>query len=132
MEFPVAFKSGVVEARGVRGGRTVTAKRETSGKCAKLALETIADSIVNVTALDAQGREVPDANDELIFEIEGAGELLGVGNGNPLDHTREGRPAKRAVRKLYNGKAQAVIRTTAGTGGWKLRVKSADGRIVAD
>ena len=41
---------------------------------------------VNLTALDADGNEVPDCNERLYFTLDGEGAILGVGNGDPLDH----------------------------------------------
>ena len=37
-------------------------------------------------ALHAQGRVVPMAQNQINFSIEGAGRILGVGNGNPSCH----------------------------------------------
>ncbi len=39
-----------------------------------------------VSATDAQGRTVPVAQNKISFAIEGAGKILGVGNGDPSCH----------------------------------------------
>ena len=39
-----------------------------------------------VAALDAQGRVVPVAQNKINFSIEGAGKIIGVGNGDPSCH----------------------------------------------
>ena len=43
-------------------------------------------SIITVSVTDAQGRIVPTAGNKINFSIEGAGEILGVGNGDPSCH----------------------------------------------
>ena len=43
-------------------------------------------AVFTVSALDAQGRAVPVAQNKINFSIEGAGEILGVGNGDPSCH----------------------------------------------
>ncbi len=35
---------------------------------------------------DAQGRIVPVASNKISFAVEGAGKILGVGNGDPSSH----------------------------------------------
>ena len=118
LNFPVTYEPGVVEARGVRGGRTVTFRMETSGAVAKLRLEADrttlradgADAtVVNVTALDAQGREVPNACCPVFFDFRGAGRILGVGNGDPMSHEPDVCREKQWMRNLFNGKCQVVV-----------------------
>ncbi|HEX7577635.1 MAG TPA: DUF4982 domain-containing protein, partial [Verrucomicrobiae bacterium] len=43
-------------------------------------------AVFTVSALDAQGRVVPVAQNKMNFSIEGAGTILGVGNGDPSCH----------------------------------------------
>jgi len=68
---------------------------ETTGEAAQIQLmpdrKTInADgqdvSVFTVSAVDAQGRTVPVAQDKIHFSIEGAGSIIGVGNGDPSCH----------------------------------------------
>lgn len=49
---------------------------------------------VTVSAVDAQGRPVPTANLQVRFETEGAGEIIGVGNGDPNSHESEKAPER--------------------------------------
>jgi beta-galactosidase len=44
---------------------------------------------VTVEALDAQGRSVPQAQNKVNFALEGAGKILGVGDGDPNCHDPE-------------------------------------------
>ena len=43
-------------------------------------------AVFTVAALDAQGRVVPVAQNKINFAIEGAGKIIGVGNGDPSCH----------------------------------------------
>ena len=43
-------------------------------------------AVFTVSALDAQGRAVPVAQNKINFRIEGAGKIIGVGNGDPSCH----------------------------------------------
>ena len=43
-------------------------------------------AVFTVSALDAQGRVVPVAQNKINFAIEGAGKIIGVGNGDPSCH----------------------------------------------
>jgi beta-galactosidase len=83
---------------------------------------------VTVSAVDAQGRPVPTANLQVHFETEGAGEIIGVGNGDPNSHESEKAPE----RKLYNGLAQVIVQgSRGGQGTLKLRAR-ADGLQPAE
>jgi len=95
-EWQVVYKPGKLEAIGFAGGKEVLRTAvETTGEPKKLALAANRDSIsadgrdvslVTVSALDGKGRPVPVAQDEVFFEIEGPGRIIGVGNGNPSSH----------------------------------------------
>ena len=43
-------------------------------------------AVINITAVDKQGREVPDANNLITFSISGDAKIIGVGNGDPSSH----------------------------------------------
>jgi beta-galactosidase len=46
-------------------------------------------AIFTVSAVDTQGRSVPLAQNKVNFTIEGAGKMIGVGNGDPNCHEPE-------------------------------------------
>jgi beta-galactosidase len=60
--------------------------------------------IVKATATDAQGREIPTANNHIRFRLLNS-RLLGVGNGDPSSHEADNAPE----RSLFNGLAQVII-----------------------
>jgi beta-galactosidase len=118
VEWKVAYAPGVIEARGRRNGQTVlTERRETTGPARKIRLtadraEIAADRqdvvIITVEALDERGRLVPTANNKLAFHISGAGQLIGVGNGDPNCQESDKEPK----RSLFNGLAQIIVQST--------------------
>jgi beta-galactosidase len=96
LEWKVKYAPGVLLARGYRGGKEIlTDQVETTGTPAALRLtphrpDLKADaedvSVITVSASDAQNRMVPDAGNEVTFEISGPGKIIGVGNGDPSSH----------------------------------------------
>ena len=118
VEWKVAYAPGVIEARGRRNGQVIlTERRETTGPAQKIRvtadrMEIGADgqdvAMITVEALDEHGRLVPTANNKLAFRISGAGQLIGVGNGNPncLESDKEPK------RSLFNGLAQVIVQST--------------------
>lgn len=80
--------------------------------------------LVYVTAelVDAEGQVVYDSQRTVRFSIEGEGSILACGNAcpNDMESFRNSSP------RLYNGRAQAIVKTTRTAAGFTLRV-SADG-----
>jgi beta-galactosidase len=97
LTWQVKYAPGTLSAKGYDSSDHVIAetKVETTGDATQIQLtpdrKTInADgedvSVFTVSALDAQGRVVPTAQNKISFAIEGAGKILGVGNGDPSCH----------------------------------------------
>jgi beta-galactosidase len=115
LEWKVKYEPGVIEARGTKNGQVVlTEKRETSGKPESIKLtadRTTIDAngediaIVRVEVLDAQGRAVPNAENQISFKVTGEGKLIGVGNGDPNCQESDKDPK----RSLFNGLAQLIL-----------------------
>ena len=93
----VKYAPGILSAKGFDAEGKVIAetKVETTGEATQLRLTpdraTIkADgedvSVFTVTALDAKGRVVPTAQNKIDFTLEGEGQIIGVGNGDPSCH----------------------------------------------
>jgi beta-galactosidase len=89
----------------------------TTGEPAKLVLapdrdEIAADgrdvSVFTVSVLDAQERAIPTAGNDVLFEIEGPGEIIGVGNGDPSSHERDRFPTRMISMEVQNWKMAPV------------------------
>jgi beta-galactosidase len=133
LAWPVAYAPGVLEARGFRSGKCVaTAMNETSGAAARIVLAADRNVIradgedvvaVTASAVDANGRVVPTADNVIRFEVSQEGRLLGVGNGDPSNHES----VKAPVCRLFNGLCLAFVQS-----GWKagtLRVRGSSERL---
>ncbi len=110
LKWKVPFAPGTLSAKGYRGGQLVAeTKSETTGAATTVRLTPDrkvinADgedlSLVTVTITDAQGLIVPLADHRVSFELEGAGRIIGVGNGDPSGHEPDVFFSTPAVRTL--------------------------------
>jgi len=76
---------------------------------------------------DAKGRPVETANMKLVFEISGAGTIIGMGNGNHNNHE----PEKGNEYSLYNGLAQVIIQSKANSQGQVVLTVKGEGLQTA-
>ncbi|MHB1864027.1 MAG: beta-galactosidase GalA [Gemmatimonadaceae bacterium] len=128
LAWKVPYRAGTLEARGFANGRQVlSTTRETTGAPAAIALVPhraglAADGedvgVVAVHVVDAQGRVVPVADNEITFAISGTGRLIGLGNGDPSDHGAD----KGATRHAFNGVCMAIVQASKTAG--ELRVEA--------
>ncbi|HEX4285812.1 MAG TPA: glycoside hydrolase family 2 TIM barrel-domain containing protein [Terracidiphilus sp.] len=137
--FSVPYAPGTLKAVGLRGDRAVAESvLTTTGSATRLQLKAdrsapLANgedlSFVEVQAVDAQGRPNLDADADVQFSISGPGVLAAVGNGDGQDpESYHGNH-----RKLYEGRAIVVIRTSHQVGTISLTAKAAglsDGSIT--
>jgi beta-galactosidase len=122
LEWRVRYAPGILEARGVRDGKTVlTSMRETTGDPVKIILtadrtEIAADgkdlAILRVETHDRNGRSVPVAGNLIRFKVSGEGLLIGVGNGDPNCQESD----KDSQRSLFSGLAQVILQSTTKPG----------------
>lgn len=120
--FSVPYIPGTLKAVGIRNSAPVAESiLTTAGRASKLRLtpdrSTIhADgedlSFVTVEAVDADGHWQPHADKEIQFSIHGPGAIAAVGNGNGEDAARY----QGDRRKLYQGRALVVVRTSKQSG----------------
>jgi beta-galactosidase len=126
LEWRVPFAPGKLEARGIRDGKVVvTDVVETTGQPAAITLRTDMPrlrangqdiAVAEVSIVDAAGRVVPIASNEVTFSIEGPGEIAGVGNGDPASHE----PDVASKRSAFNGHCACMVRAGTTTGKVKL------------
>ncbi|MFT4153793.1 beta-galactosidase GalA [Parafilimonas sp.] len=120
LEWKVLYEPGTLEAVGYRNGKKIVSKIETTAAPASVQLVSSkkalhADGedavVVNVSVLDNEGREVPDAANLISFEVEGPGAaIIGAGNGDPSSHEADKLADGIWYRKLFNGKAQLIVK----------------------
>ncbi len=119
LSWKVAWEPGRLRAIGRwQDGSESEAARVTSGRPTAVRLERLRPSlplfsdptaIIRAAVVDANGRTVPTARHPMRFELIGNGCILGMGNGDPNDHT-PGRPLD-SVAELaaFGGLAQAIL-----------------------
>ena len=133
LQWDVPYKKGTLEAVGydTAGHEVIRTIIETTEPATKLRIinahsNTEEDGstvvILNLSACDEAGRNVPTADAMVDFEICGAATLLGVGNGNPTSHEAEQAPR----RQLFNGRAQLIIRAHNQAGAVSIRAHADD------
>ncbi|MEO8870669.1 MAG: DUF4982 domain-containing protein, partial [Granulicella sp.] len=128
--FSVPYTPGTLKAVGIRGGKPVAESiLTTAGKTVGLRLtadrtELNADgedlSFVTVEAVDAEGRIQTTADQDVRFSLTGPGSIAAVGNGDGQD----GDSYQGDHRKLFQGRAQVVIRTSKAVGPINLSADS--------
>ena len=113
VEWSVPYAPGVLEARGTKGGKPFASERvETTGAPAALRLvaddrKILADgedvAVVRVEVVDAKGRVVPTASNDVRFAVAGAATIGGVGNGDPSDHDPDKADHRKGVQRPVHG-----------------------------
>ena len=139
--FSVPYAPGTLKAIGLRGARQVAESvLTTAGEAKRLRVEADrpiihADgqdlSFITVEAVDARGLPDLHADQEVQFEITGPGTIAAVGNGDGRD------PASYQTnrRKLFDGRALVVIRSSGQAGPIKVTARSTglgDGSLTID
>jgi beta-galactosidase len=126
--FSLSYVPGVLKAVALRDGKAIAETTlRTAGEPAQLRLTADRASLqssgqdlsfVTVEALDARGESHPNADHMVTFRLEGPGTIAAVGNG---DLTSE-EAYRGDRRKLFRGKALAVVRTSRNPGALVLTV----------
>lgn len=81
-------------------------------------------TVVNVSFLDIEYKEVPDANNSIQFTISGDAKIIGVGNGDPSSHELDKCTEGMWQRSAFNGKCQVIIQAGKTPGKIILEAKS--------
>ncbi len=122
LQWTVPYAPGTIEARGFQGNRQVLSDtRDTTGPASAITLQADRPSlsadgedvaVITVQVVDAHGRTVPTADDQIDFVISGDGALIGVGNGNPSSHESD----KGTSRQAFNGLCCAIVQASRTAG----------------
>lgn len=133
--YDIPFEPGELKAVAYKGGRKIgETVRRTAGEPSELRLavdpytETSDDLVyVRVTATDEKGVPCPLAMNRVSFGLEGNGEIVSVGNGNPrgFDSFKDV-----SSHPLYYGQAMVIVRRTRKNGKITLAA-TADGFRMA-
>ena len=127
---PGEIKVVVYDAQGNKAGEQTV---RTAGKPAELKLETWtaneaglnADgddlAFVTVSLTDTEGTLIPQADDQLTFEVTGTGSFEAVCNGDATSLE----PFKKPTMKLFNGQLVVVVRSAKEPGTLTLKVTDA-------
>src|ERR1035437_3588247 len=132
LSWDVPFEPGTLKAVGYKDGKKVCEEEvRTAGEPAAIILSTDRQTLsadardvahLTVKIVDEHGNVVPTARNLVTFDVQGAGALIGVDNGDPASH-EDYRPNR---REAVNGLCLAIVQTTREPG--KLRVAArADG-----
>ncbi|MBK1875888.1 glycoside hydrolase family 2 TIM barrel-domain containing protein [Pelagicoccus mobilis] len=123
----VVYEPGVLKVVAYKNGKPwADAVMKTTGEASKLSLSVDRDVInpdgqdlafVTVQVSDKKGQMVPRSHNSVEYTIDGPGEIIAVGNGDPTNHES----FQATKRKVFNGLALVVIRSKAGERG-KIRL----------
>ena len=127
LQWMVNYEPGTLEAVAYKKarpddpagqGRKFTSKVETTGKAVDVVVSPykttmIADgkdaTVINISIIDGQGREIPTADNLIKFSVTGDAKIIGVGNGDPSSHEPDKFNDTVAQRHLFNGKCQVIL-----------------------
>ncbi len=126
LQWSVLYQPGKLLAIAYKKGKKLTAQVETTGPAAEVVITPykttmLADgkdaTVINVSVVDKEGREVPNANHLIKFILTGDAKIIGVGNGDPSSHEPDKCVDGAWQRSLFNGKCQVIIQSgkTAGS-----------------
>lgn len=133
LKWAVNYEPGKLEAVAYKKGKWLTRKVETTGLPFEVVVTPykttiLADgkdaTVLNITVLDREGREVPDADNLIKFSIEGPGKIIGTGNGDPSSHEPDKCADGAWQRTLFNGKCQVIIQSGVQPGMIKFDAKA--------
>lgn len=117
----VPYEKGEVKAVARKGNMVLEASQRTSDgaralrmKADKTAMRANTTDVahVEVDITDGKGTLYPYGDNEITFEVAGAGRLLAVDNGDPLDLSSGSVPG----RKAFRGKALLIIQSSGEKG----------------
>ena len=118
LEWSVPYSPGKLEAVAIKKGKKFSASVETTGEPSEVVVTPykttiLADgkdaTVLNISVVDKQGREVPNASNNIRFTAAGDLHIIGVGNGDPSSHETDKGQDSLAERHLFNGHAQVIV-----------------------
>jgi beta-galactosidase len=130
LAWDVPYEPGTLKAVGTKNGQAVvTVEIATTGDPAAIQLLVDRDTIradrrdvahIMVKVVDAQGRVHPDADNDITFEIQGEGKLIGLDNGDMSNQ----QDFKGKARKAYHGMCLAIVQSSGKPGQIRITATS--------
>ena len=130
LSWTVPYQPGALKAVGTRDGEVVCVCEVcTAGPAAAIELAADRSQIaadgrdvvhLAVRVLDAGRHLVPDADDEVTFDVAGPGALIGADNGDPLCH----QPFQSPQRRAFHGLCLAIVGSTGQPGEIEIRARA--------
>lgn len=120
LKWELVYQPGKLEAVAYKGEKRLYKSIETTGVPTEVVLTPykttlMADgkdvSVINVTAFDEEGREVPNAANKIRFKLAGNAKIIGVSNGDPSSHEADKCADGLWERSLFGGKAQLLVQS---------------------
>ncbi len=120
LKWIVNYEPGKLEAVAYKKGKKLTSSIETTGTPVEVVMTPykttmLADgkdvTVVNISVVDSEGREVPNADNMIRFSLSGNGKIIGVGNGDPSSHEPDKCADGTWQRSLFNGKCQVIVQS---------------------
>lgn len=133
LQWTVDYEPGTLQAVAFKNGRKLTSSVETTGAPVEVVLTPykttmLADgkdaAVLNISVVDKEGREVPDADNMIRFVISGPGKIIGVGNGDPSSHEPDKCTDGAWQRSLFNGHCQVIVQSTTEPGAIKFEARA--------
>ena len=130
-DWQIPYQVGTLKAVGYDENNTVIAEDEVSSFGDVTQLKISADKtnisgdgvdlvFLEINGLDAAGRNVENANNEIVVSVAGSGQLVGLDNGDSTDY----RSYKGHTKRLFSGKLIAMVAATAPSGQIEITVMS--------
>ncbi len=130
LSWDVPYEPGTFRAIGTIAGKVVaTEDLSTAGDPA--AVELLADNLspaadgrdvthLTIRILDANGKIVPTAGNDVMFDLQGPAKIIGVDNGDPANHES----FKANHHKAFNGMCLAIVQTAQSAGSIRITASS--------
>ncbi len=131
VKWAVHYEPGTLKAVSRKFGQVVLTKEiKTAGKAEQIRLTPDRKKInadgkdlcfVTVELVDKDGNVLPNADKDILFSIDGVGNIVGTDNGNQNDHVS----LKNPQRRMYNGKCLVIIQNNGKKGNITLKAVAA-------
>lgn len=119
----VAYKDGQPWAEDVMRTTGAATQLIASADRTEIAADGYDLSFITVQVSDESGALVPRSHNTIQFSIEGPGEIIATGNGNPNSHES----FQSLERKAFNGLALAIVRSEKGKHGEVIVTAESEG-----